>query len=137
MKNLAQTFLVAVALCFPALAASKVTPLSDQVISAKSIYLVNQTGNQAVLDTANDEFTKWGRFKMAKAKDDADLIVVFSHNNGLDKWGNVGVTKMEVFVKGNNEAAFAATSALKLITVSQRPTKACVADLRKRLEPKN
>jgi hypothetical protein len=94
---LSQIFLVVIALCMPSFAASKTSPLPDEVLSAKSIYLVNQTGHQAVLDTANYEFSKWGRFTIVKSKEDADLIVLFTHSNGMGKWGNIGITKMDVF----------------------------------------
>jgi hypothetical protein len=131
-----EMFVVVIMLCIPGLAAPKEVPLPDKVISAKSIYLDNQTGDQAVLDTATDEFTKWGRFAIAKSKDDADLDVVFTHKFGMDKWGNVSSIEMNIFVNGRSEPAFKAKSALKLITAPQHRTKACIADFKKHLERK-
>jgi hypothetical protein len=98
---------------------------------------MNETGNEKVLATATDQFTIWGRFAISRSKDDADLLVVFTHKNGMDKWGNLGITEMDVFVKGQKEPAFTAKDALKLITDRQHPTKACINDFRKRLEAKN
>jgi hypothetical protein len=131
-----KTFVVVIMLCIPGLAASKEVPLPDKVISAKSIFLDNQTGDHAVLDTATDEFTKWGRFAIAKSKDDADLLVVFTHKFGMDKLGNVSFIEMNIFVNGRSEPAFEAKNALKMITAPQHRTKACIADFRKRLERK-
>jgi len=120
----------------PSLAASKTSPLPDEVLSAKSIYLVNQTGHQAVLDTATYEFNKWGRFTMAKSKEDADLIVLFTHSNAMGKWGNIGITKMDVFLKGSSEPAFHAESNMSFILQPQLKTSNCVAYFRDRIEPK-
>ncbi len=113
------------------------SPMPGDVRSAKTIYLQNETGNEKVLAAATDQFTRWGRFAISKSKDDADLIIVFTHKMGMDKWGNVGITEMDVFVKGHNEPAFIAKDALKLITDRQHPTKACINNFRKRLEAKN
>jgi hypothetical protein len=62
---------------------------------------MNETGNEKVLATATDQFTSWGRFAISKSKDDADLVVVFTHKNGIDKWGNLGITEMRI---GNTRA---------------------------------
>ena len=113
------------------------SPVPVEVRSAKTIYLMNETGNERVLATATDQFAAWGRFTISKSKDDADLVVVFTHKNGMDKWGNLGITEMDVFVKGQKEPAFTAKDALKLITDRQHPTKACIKEFRKRLEAKN
>jgi hypothetical protein len=113
------------------------SPVPVGVRSAKTVYLMNETGNEKVLATATDQFTTWGRFTISKSKDDADLVVVFTHKNGTDKWGNLGITEMDVFVKGQKEPAFTAKDALKLITDRQHPTKACIKQFRKRIEAKN
>jgi hypothetical protein len=133
--TLCQTALIAFALS--AGVASAESPLPIEVQSAKTIYLVNETGNEKVLAAAIDQFTGWGRFAISKTKDDADLVVVFTHKKGMDKWGNVGMTEMDVFVKGHNEPAFVTKDALKLITEPQHPTRACVRNLQKRLEAKH
>jgi hypothetical protein len=112
-------------------------PIPADVRSAKTAYLVNETGNQKVLAVATDEFTDWGRFAFVKSKDDADLIVVFTHNWGMDKWGNLGITEMDVFVKGQKEPAFVTKNAVHVIDDRQHPTKNCVRNFRKRLEAKN
>jgi hypothetical protein len=117
--------------------ASAESPLPMEVRSAKTIYLLNQTGNEKVLAAAMDQFRGWGRFAISKTTDDADLVVVFSRKKGMDKWGNVGITEMDVFVKGHNDPAFTTKDALKLITEPQHPTRACINHFRKRLEAKH
>jgi len=118
------------------LAASKTTPLPDKVFSAKSIYLDNQTGHQAVLDAATEEFNKWGRFAIAPSKDDADLVAAFTHSNAMGKWGNIGIIKMDIFLKNSAEPVFHAESNARFILEPQLRTTNCVAYFRDRLEPK-
>jgi hypothetical protein len=113
-----------------------IAPLPIDVQSAKTIYLVNETGNEKVLAAATDQFIKWGRFVISPSKDDADLVITFAHKRGMDKWGNLGITEMDVVLKGQNKPVFTAKDALKLITDPEHPTKACIKDFRKRLESK-
>ncbi|NYF80222.1 hypothetical protein [Granulicella arctica] len=134
--TLCEILVLVVMLCIPALAYSKRAPLPDQVISAKSIYLDNQSGDSAVLDTATEEFTKWGRFTITNSKDDADLVAVFTHKLGIDKWGNASFIVMDVFIKGHSEDVLETKNAVKLITAPRLRTQACIADFKKRLEPK-
>jgi hypothetical protein len=54
-------------------------PLSIEVQSAKSIYLVNETGDDKVLAAAIDQFTSWGRFAISPSPADADLVITFTH----------------------------------------------------------
>jgi hypothetical protein len=110
-------------------------PLSIEVQSAKSIYLVNETGDDKVLAAAIDQFTSWGRFAISPSPGDADLVITFTHkNSSMDKWGNVGTTKMDVTVKGQQKPVFVTKDSLKLITEPQHPTKACINHFRKRLD---
>jgi hypothetical protein len=133
-RTLYQTAMIALAVS-SGLAAAE-SPLPVEVRSAKTVYLVNETGNDKVLAVATDQLRSWARFAISQSKDDADLVIVFTHKKGMDKWSNVGITEMDVFVKGHGEPAFVAKDALKLITDPQHPTKACINDFRKHLEAK-
>ena len=119
----------------PAFAAVK-KALPDKLFSAKSIYLDNETGNGAVMDEASENFTKWGRFTILSSKEDADLVVVFTHKSGMDVWGNLGFIVMDIFVKGDGESAFQSKSAVHLIFDPQIRTRNCVADFKRALERK-
>jgi hypothetical protein len=55
----------------------------------------------------------------------------------MDKWGNLGITEMDAFVKGQKNPAFIAKDALKLFGDREHPTKACIRDFRKWVEAKN
>ena len=123
--------------CLPAWASSKKAPLPESLVTAKSIYLVNKTGNQQVLDTAYDQFSKWGRFTIAKSKDAADIIAVFTHESGLDEGTTVGFTQMAIFVKDSEEPAYEITEHYKSKLFGQSSTKSCVNEFKKRLEQKD
>src|SRR5579864_525936 len=60
------------------LAKTKHAPLPQEVIQAKTVYIVNLAGAAAFRDKAYDEITKWGRFKVVPKREDADLIFVLS-----------------------------------------------------------
>lgn len=97
-------------LCLTAQANAKHAPLPDAVLQAKTIYLVNHTGKQSVIDSAFNEFQKSGRFSITDNKESADLVAVFSH--GLpdgDQGADQGATQMEIFVRGNDDAAYEVT----------------------------
>jgi hypothetical protein len=53
-------------------------PLPAQVITAKTVYIDNQSEEAGVGETARDELRKWGRFKLVSDRAEADLIFVFS-----------------------------------------------------------
>jgi hypothetical protein len=118
---------------------SKPAPLPDGVSSAKTVHLVNHTGKQAILDSAYNEFQKWNRFQVVN-DESADLRVVFS--GGKDGAGSS--TTMEVFVRGDQDAAFETTEAglvpaglVQQLIVRDRSAKQCVDDFWKRLEISN
>lgn len=124
-----------IALALSGTASANSIPSAVQV--AKTVYLENETGNEKVLATASDQFKTWGRFGISTAKDDADLVVVFSHKSGISRWGNVGITQMKVFVQGQKEPVFTAEGALKLLWDRQHPSRACIHAFRKWLEDTN
>jgi hypothetical protein len=62
----------------PILAGDKPTPLPASVMTAKTVFLDNQTGHDQITDRATEEITKWGRFTILKEAKDADLIFRFT-----------------------------------------------------------
>jgi len=116
-----------------AFARSKHAPLPDEVRNAKTIYLINRTGTQDVLDSAYQQFEKWGKYKVVSDKNAADLIIVFDHRSGLDDGSTVGFTQMEVFVNGSDEPAYETTEHFKPRLFGNSSTKSCVRDFEHRL----
>lgn len=126
--------IMAAMLCIQAQASPKKVPLPLGVTSAKSVYIINDTGRHVVLGAAKKQFTKWGRFTIAGSKDRADLIVVFSLKHGLDKWGDIAPVEMNVFVKGDKKPVFQVGNGHKLIFQPGHRTVACINAFKRRLE---
>jgi hypothetical protein len=61
-----------------ALANTKHAPLPGQILQAKTAYIDNRSGFAAFGDRAYDELSKWGRFKIVKSAQEADLIFLLS-----------------------------------------------------------
>jgi hypothetical protein len=126
--------LLAILLLLSATAFAKThAPLSDDLVSGKTIYIANETGSQSVLDTAYDQFTKWGRFKVISSKADADVVAVFSYESGLANGTSISFITMKVFSKSSSDAAFQTTERWALL---RNGPKNCVEDFHKRLEQK-
>ena len=51
---------------------------SPKILSAKSVYFANQTGNDAVGAAAMAQLKKWGRFQVVQDKGVADLVLLLS-----------------------------------------------------------
>jgi hypothetical protein len=134
MKTLALLSLLLAA--SPGLAKSKHAPLPSELVDAKSLYVVNNTGYQQALDTAYTQFQKWGRFSVVSKKDAADIVVVFDHQSGLREGTTIGFTQMNVFLKGQDEPAFEATERYRSVLFGGSSIKACVGDFKHRMESK-
>jgi hypothetical protein len=117
-------------------AKAKHAPLPSELLSAKTVFLVNKTGYQSALDTAYDQFQKWGRFSIVQDKDSADLVVVFIHDSGMSEGTTIGFTQMNVFLKGSNEPAFETTERFRSRLFGNSSVKQCVKDFKKRLKSK-
>ncbi|HXN00156.1 MAG TPA: hypothetical protein VN982_16945 [Candidatus Dormibacteraeota bacterium] len=60
-------------------------PLPQQVMTAKTIFIDNQTGQAKIGDRAYEELKKWGRFQIASDRNQADLIFLLTaqeHDGG-------------------------------------------------------
>ena len=53
-------------------------PLPAQVITAKTVYIDNQSEEAGVGEKARDELRRWGRFQIVSDRAEADLVLVFS-----------------------------------------------------------
>jgi len=127
-----------VAACASISAQPKKAPVPAELTIAKTIAIVNETGTQAVLDTATKEFVAWNRYKIVDSKDDADLMVKFTHKNDIDPLtGFMGSIEMEVFAKGSSTPVFDAKHFARFIFQPQLRTKNCVFDFEDRVEGRN
>jgi hypothetical protein len=62
---------------------SEKTPLPSIFFQAKTIVIVNDTGESYTIDRASDELKKWGRYQIVENPDDADLVLVLAMREDL------------------------------------------------------
>ena len=55
--------------------------LPTSVLSARTIYVDNQTTSAELQNTAYTELAKWGRFQVVDAPQKADIVLRLSHGN--------------------------------------------------------
>lgn len=132
--------------CSAVFAKAKHAPIPEELLDAKTIYLLNRTGKQSILDSAYSEFQKWGRLTVSGNKDSADLVAVFSRAGGGDYDAAQGVTRMEVFLKGATDAGDVAYETTEEVTqgsgiiykhlIRDESAKRCVDNFMKRLSAK-
>ncbi len=59
-------------------AKDKHLPLAPQLISAKTVYIDNRSGQAAIGDRAYQEIASWGRFQVVQDRSQADLIFLLT-----------------------------------------------------------
>jgi hypothetical protein len=73
------TFVLGMVLCLMVATAQGQPPVVPvEVLSAHTVFIVNETGFAELQYTAELEMSKWGHFSLAESKDKADLIVLLS-----------------------------------------------------------
>jgi len=65
-------------ICTSSLAAQKELARSPRILSAKTVYFDNQTGSDAVGNSALAQLKKWGKFQIVPDRRQADLIFFLS-----------------------------------------------------------
>jgi hypothetical protein len=85
MKSFARVF-VAIVLsilfgCVPIYANTKRASLPGRVISARTVYVDNQTTSAQLLNTAYTEISKWGRLQIVDTPQKADIWLRLSSGN--------------------------------------------------------
>lgn len=53
-------------------------PLPANLVAARTIYLINDSGDRKAYDTFHREPTEWGRFKVVTSRDAADVVAVLT-----------------------------------------------------------
>ena len=85
--------------------AQELAPLPDKLVSAKSVYLINESGDLKAYDRLFKELKAWNHFAVVTARDQADIIMVLSSKDR----GSVSVASGSATASGN-EATGSATS---------------------------
>ena len=127
-------YLLAAVLLMPSLAFAgpKHAPLPEELTTAKTIYIVNQSGDQDVVDGAYAAFSEWGRFTVAKSRETADVVAIFTMQQRLNE--GTTVRRLEMDIKGHSpdDALFETICRRDAFHAFASAGKNCVNDFRKR-----
>lgn len=134
-----KTFICLLLLCVPTFAKTH-APLPPEVAAAKTVYIVNQTGNQDILDSAYEAVSKWGRFTVASDKNHADLFMTFQNGERIEDGNMMTRIQMLVSLPSAEDAVFqVADDGMGLHLRNSRgpiAAKNCVEKFRARIEGK-
>lgn len=78
-----------------------VQPFPKEVFAARTVAIVNNTGNQAVSDGAVEALKRWGKFRLAEDADTADLTLTFDKKRQHD-----GSTSTKTGADGQQDSSF-------------------------------
>jgi len=83
-------FTLALTLCKPVRGAQQATtdnnnyaPLPVQIVSAKTVYLINETGKAKFGDAVYKQIKTWNRWQIITDKAQADLVLVVTDRGGM------------------------------------------------------
>jgi hypothetical protein len=62
----------------------KYAPLPDQVLKAKTVFLVNETGKARFGDAVYKRIKTWNRWQVLTDKSKADIVLVVTDKGGMD-----------------------------------------------------
>jgi hypothetical protein len=81
---------LAITLCAPARGAQQATagndkyaPLPDQIVNAKTVFLINETGKAKFGDAVYKQIKTWNRWQVITDKTQADLVLVVTDKGGM------------------------------------------------------
>lgn len=89
-----------------AFAAPKHAPLPLEVVTAKTVYIANETGNQSITDGAYEELSKWGKYTISPSKKGADLVLRFTKVTDLDGGTSSDHLKLVVTAASSDDALY-------------------------------
>jgi len=78
LKRLLVAFSAAIVLIFAAAASAANNPLPFSILSARTIYIDNQSGFAELTNVAYLELSRWGRFEPVESAAKADLTIVLT-----------------------------------------------------------
>ena len=112
---------------FPVFAKHEKMPLPQQVITAKTAYIDNQSGRADLGDKAYDEMKKWGRYQLVDSPDKADLVLLLSakeyvggytsstYRNTTGSVDNNGNVNAQTYGSGSSSAVITGTTFITLV----------------------
>ncbi|HVS89653.1 MAG TPA: hypothetical protein VHF01_15710 [Candidatus Acidoferrum sp.] len=82
--------ILVITLCVPLLGAPQATtdkdkyaPLPEQIVNAKTVFLINETGKAKFGDAVYKQVKTWNRWQVVTNKTQADLVLVVTDKGGM------------------------------------------------------
>lgn len=122
-------FVLALLICTAHAADSKHAPLPQKLVTAKTAYIQNDSGEQGFADNVFTQLEEWGRWRVVTSRAEADVVVALDHKNGLKNNFYLRVIDRE-----SGDELWLAKKDVALRIWGQL-TRKLMADLRKRLPP--
>ena len=70
--------------CVMPMASQQHAPLPDKVVAARTVFLMNESGQPKLGDAVYKQIRTWNQWKIATDRADADLILTVSNKGGLN-----------------------------------------------------
>ena len=65
----------------------KYAPLPEKIVTAKTVFLQNDSGVQKFADNVYRQLEQWGRWRVVKNRSDADVVVALDHQERVQGSG--------------------------------------------------
>lgn len=143
LKKLFLSVFVAALFAFCAVCAAqapesdKYAPLPDQIVNAKNVYLVNETGKAKFGDAVYKQIRTWNRWQVVTDRSKADLILTVTDKGGM-KSVNPSFYLILTDPKGGNGLWTSRTTMqAKLWRSWDSVAQSLIGDIRKRISDKS
>lgn len=109
----------------------KRAPLPDRIITARTAFLQNDTGEQKFADNVFRQLQQWGRWRIVGTRSDADIVLSLDH---IDRFHNDFY--LRIVDRESGETLWTVKKDVAIGSWSG-VAKALLSDLRKRLPSRN
>jgi len=117
----------------PAQSSDKYAPLPDEVVKAKTVFIVNETGKAKFGDAIYKQIKTWNRWQVITDKSQADLVLVVTDKGGMGSMNPSYYLKVTDPKTGNELWTSRTTMQGKLWRSWDSVAETLVSDIRKRM----
>src|ERR1700691_502027 len=86
---------LAVSLCQVALAGDTHAPLPDKIVSARTVFIQNDSGEQKFADNVFIQLQQWNRWRVVTNRSDADVVMLLDHHDKFHNYFYLSVLDRE------------------------------------------
>jgi len=117
----------------PSIGDDKLAPLPEQIVKAKTVYLMNETGKAKFGDAVYKQIKTWNRWQVINDKGQADLMLIVTDKGGMASMNPSFYLKAVDPKSGNELWTSRTTMQGKLWRSWDSVAKTLVGDFRKRM----